>query len=346
MAESNLPFVSVIMPVRNEAPFVERALRSVLDSHYAAEQMEVLVVDGLSDDGTREIVRKLQREDRRVILLDNPGRIPPSALNIGVKACRGDVFVRIDGHAEIPPDFIADSIRCLREHPEAWVAGGWIETVGAGYIGRVIAGAMSSLIGVGNARFRLGNFDGYVDTLAFGAHHKWVVDRVGYFNEELPYNEDDEFNHRIRLAGGKIWMSSSIRSRYFARQSLAKLWRQYFRYGFGRIITLQSHKRVASFRQLVPLLLVSSVLVLGLLGLLWRTFWVLLGVELVLYTLALLAGTLDVARISGWSYIPLAPLVFVILHFGYGLGSLWGIVRFILLRGWGMRRVDEFKLSR
>lgn len=346
MPIENEIFVSVIMPIRNEAEFIERAVRSVLDNDYPPDKMEVLVVDGQSDDGTREIVKQLQREDPRVKLLDNPRRIPPSGLNIGVKACHGDVFVRIDGHTEIQPNFIADSIRCLLEHPEAWIAGGWIETVGTGYIGPVIAGAMSSLIGVGNARFRLGNFDGYVDTLAFGIHHKWIVERVGYFNEELPYNEDDEFNHRIRLAGGKIWMSSSIRSRYFARQSLVKLWRQYFHYGFGRIITFQSHKRVASFRQLVPLLLVSSVLVLGLLGFLWRAFWILLGIELVLYTLALLAGTLDVARISGWWYTPLAPLVFVILHFGYGLGSLWGIVRFILLRGWGMRRVDESKLSR
>jgi len=259
---------------------------------------------------------------------------------------KGDLFIRVDGHAEIATDFIRKSIQCLHEHPDAWVVGGYIETVADDYIGRVIASAMRSPIGVGNSRFRLGDYEGWVDTLAFGTHHKWIVDKIGYFDEELVRNQDDEFNMRIILAGGKIWMSKSIRSKYFSRGSLGKLWRQYFQYGFWRIRTLQKHKRPATFRQLVPLLFVLSILLWGLAGLLWRPFWILLVIEAAIYVIGLLAGALDVGRKSGWRYTLPAPLVFLILHFGYGLGSLWGVIGFLIFKGYGIKRSKEIKISR
>ena len=340
------PFVSVIMPIRNEADFVERAIKSTLDNDYPTEKMEVLVVDGMSDDGTREITKKLCQTDKRIRMLDNRKRIVPAAMNIGLKAARGEMFTRIDGHAEIPADFIAKSVQCLHEHPKAWVAGGSIKTVADDYTGRAIASAMRSLIGVGNSRFRLGDYEGWVDTLAFGTHHKWVVDRIGYFDEELVRNQDDEFNLRIILAGGKIWMSKAIQSTYFARASLGKLWKQYFQYGFWRIRTLQKHKRPASLRQLVPVLFVSSVLFFALAGLAWRPLWTLLAVEAVLYILVLITGAVDVGRKSGWRYTPIAPLVFAILHFAYGTGSLWGGVRFSILRGHGMKKTEQLQMSR
>jgi len=341
-----LPFVSVIMPIRNEADFIERAIRSILDNNYPAEKMEILVVDGMSDDGTRETVQRMSRVDSRVKMLDNPRRIVPAAMNIGLKAARGDLFIRVDGHAEIPADFIAKSIQCLREHPEAWVVGGYINTVADDFMGRAIASAMRSPIGVGNSRFRLGDYEGWVDTLAFGTHHKWIVNKIGCFDEELVRNQDDEFNLRIILAGGKIWMSKSIQSTYFSRGSLHKLWKQYFQYGFWRIRTLQKHKRPASFRQLVPLLFVLSLLLLGLAGLLWRPLWILLAIEAALYILGLVTGAVGVGCKSGWQYAPIAPLIFTILHFAYGLGSLWGGIRFSILKGRGMKKPEEIQMSR
>ena len=342
----NPPFVTVIMPIRNEADFIERAIRSILDNDYPAEKMEILVVDGMSDDGTREIAARLSKTDSRVMMLDNPKRIAAAAMNIGLNAARGDLFIRIDGHVEIPADFITKSIRCLHEHPQAWVAGGYIKTVADSITGQAIAVAMKSPIGVGNSRFRLGDYEGWVDTLAFGAHHKWVVDRIGYFDEELVRNQDDEFNLRINLAGGKIWMSKAIQSTYFSRGSLRKLWKQYFQYGFWRIRTLQKHKRPASFRQLVPLLFVLSLLLPGLAGFLWKPLWILLAIEAAFYVLGLFVGAFDVGRKSGWRYAPIAPIVFAILHFAYGLGSLWGIVRFSILRGSGMKKPEEMQMSR
>jgi len=243
-------------------------------------------------------------------------------------------------------DFIAKSIRCLHEHPDAWVAGGYIKTVSDSFVGQVIAAAMKSPIGVGNSRFRLGDYEGWVDTLAFGVHHKWIVDRIGYFDEELVRNQDDEFNLRINSAGGKIWMSKAIQSTYFSRSSLGKLGKQYFQYGFWRIRTLQKHKRPASFRQLVPLLFVLSLLLLGMAGFLWKPLWILLAIEAILYLLGLAIGALDVGYKSGWRYALLAPAIFIILHFSYGLGSLWGIVRFSILKGRGMNKPEQMQMSR
>jgi len=343
---ADLPFVSIIMPVRNEAHFVEQAIKSVLHNDYPAQKMEVLVVDGMSNDGTREAVQELSKKDGRVRMLDNARRIVPTAMNIGLKAARGNLFTRVDGHATVSPDFIRQSVRCLREHPEAWVAGGYIETVADNYIGQAIASAMRSPIGVGNASFRLGDHEGWVDTLAFGTHHKWIVEKVGYFDEELVRNQDDEFNFRIIQAGGKIWMSKAIKSKYFSRGSLGKLWRQYFQYGFWRIRTMQKHRRPATVRQLAPLLFVLALSVSGLSALFWRPLWVLLVAEMVLYTVCLSAGALDVARKSGWRYAPLAPVIFAVLHFAYGFGSLWGIIRFVILKGCAIRAPEEIQMSR
>lgn len=346
MTHDDIPFVSIIMPVRNEVGFIERAIRSVLDSDYPAEKMEILVVDGMSDDGTKDIVRRLSESDSRVRMLYNPQRIVPTAMNIGLKAMRGEFFTRIDGHAEVPKDFIARSIQCLHEHPDAWVAGGSIKTIADVYIGRAIAAAMQTPIGVGNARFRLGDYEGWVDTLAFGTHHKWIVDRIGDFDEELVRNQDDEFNLRIIQAGGKIWMSKDIQTTYFSRSSLRKLWRQYFQYGFWRIRTLQKHKRPAGLRQLIPLLFVLSLFSLGLASLIWKPFFFVFIVELFLYLSALFIGALDVGRKSGWRYAPIAPIVFAILHFGYGFGSLWGLIRFSTLKGHGMKKPEHIQMSR
>lgn len=345
MNEQN-PFVSIIMPIRNEADFIERAITSVLNSDYPAEKMEILVVDGMSDDGTRDIVRELSQVDDRVKLLDNPKGIVSTAMNTGIRAAQGDLFIRIDGHAEIPSHFVTRSIECLGEHRDAWVVGGYIETTANHFMGQAIASAMRSPVGVGNSRFRLGHYEGWVDTLAFGTHHKWVVDKIGYFDEELVRNQDDEFNLRLILAGGKIWMSKSIRSTYFSRASLSKLWRQYFQYGFWRTRTMQKHRMPASYRQLVPLIFVSSLVLLALAGLLWKGFWILLTAEAALYLLTLLLGALDVGRRSGWQVAPAAMLVFTILHFAYGLGSLWGVVRFCILKGWRIKKPEQMQMSR
>lgn len=340
------PFVTIVMPIRNEADYIERTIRSILDNDYPADRLEILVADGQSDDGTAEIVEGIGQKDPRVRLFENTGRVVSTGLNMTLRAARGDIFIRVDGHCTVTPDFIRKSVACLIEHPEAWVAGGYWKTVSEGFIGRVVAAATQSRVGVGNARHRLGNYDGWVDTVPYGAHYMWVLDKVGYFDEELVRNQDDEFNMRIIQAGGKIRISSDICSTYYSRSSLKKLWRQYFQYGFWRTRTLQKHGQPAVFRQIIPVIFVVTIISLGFLGLVSPHFWWALAGLLVIYSLALVSGAIDVGRQAGWKCALAAPLIFKIIHFGYGLGTLWGFVRFIILRGAGMKKPDRMKLSR
>ncbi len=342
----DLPFVTVILPIRNEADFIERCLRSVLSGDYAADLLEIIVVDGMSDDGTREIVRRLASEEPRLRLLDNPARIVPHAMNKGIMESKGDVVVRVDGHAEVTPDFLRLSVATLQEHPEAWCAGGPVETVNSTLIGKAVAGAMTSPIGVGNAMFRLGSYEGPVDTIAFGAYWRWVFDKIGLFDEELVRNQDDELNLRVILGGGQIYMNPRIRSSYYARASLRKLARQYYQYGFWRIRTIQKHRQPATLRQIAPLVFVLAWMVLIIASVAWTPLsWGLIGIAGA-YALGLFIGAVDVARRCGLIEGCLAPIVFAILHFGYGIGSLAGLVWFILLRRSPRKTPAEYATSR
>ena len=343
---SELPFVTIVMPIRNEADFIERTISSILENNYPVDRMEILVADGCSDDGTQDIVRRMGEIDSRIKLLENKGRIVSTGLNLALKQSHGDIFIRIDGHCEIPRDFIKKSIACLNEHPEAWVVGGYWKTVSRGYIGKVIAAATQTRFGVGNARHRLGDYDGWVDTVPYGAHHRWILEKVGYFDEELVRNQDDEFNMRIILAGGKIWLSKDISSKYYSRGCLYKLWKQYFQYGFWRIRTMQKHKRPAKLRQVIPLLFVLSLILLAVLSFVSKWFAYLLVFEAGLYLLGLAAGAVSVGLVSGLKYAVVSPMIFAILHFGYGLGGIWGFIRFIVFGGKGMGKAEDFKLSR
>jgi len=346
MMPKSQPNVTVIIPCRNEADFIEKCVRSILDCDYDREMLEVIVVDGISTDGTREIIEQISGEDDRLLLLDNPRKIVPTAMNIGIKRARGEIIIRVDGHAEVSRSFVRQSVDILTSKAEVWCVGGPIETISTTYVGRAIATAMSSPVGVGNAMFRLGNYEGYVDTLAFGAYRRWVFDKIGLFDEGLLRNQDDELNLRLIINGGKIFMTPKIKSRYYSRTSLGKLWRQYFQYGFWRIRTLQKHKRAATLRQIVPLLFVSCLIVLAVGGLVSKVFWCILAATFLLYALVLVYGSIDVGKQAGWKYALLAPVVFAILHFGYGFGCLWGIVRFVLLRGKFMTKPSDAKLSR
>ena len=341
-----LPCVSIILPIRNEADFMERCLDSLLASDYPTDRIEILVVDGMSHDGTREIVQRRAADQTRIRLFDNPAGIVPHAMNRGIREAHGEIVIRVDGHATVAPDFIRRNVEELRARPEVWCVGGPVETVNTTCVGCAIAGAMSSPIGVGNALFRLGNFEGYVDTLAFGAYWRWVFERIGLFDEELVRNQDDELNLRVILAGGKIYMTPRIRSAYFPRTSLGKLARQYFQYGFWRIRTIQKHRQPATLRQIVPLAFVLGWV--GLLGaaLVYHPLVWALAAYAALYGLGLLAGALDVFRRVGWRAALLAPAAFALMHFGYGLGSLKGLVWFVILRRGPATRPEEHALSR
>lgn len=343
---SDKPFVSVVIPVLNEAEFIERAVRSLLENDYLAERMEILVVDGRSEDETRDIVNRLSHEDPRVHLLDNPHRIQACAMNVGIKAAKGDVIIRLDGHAAAAPDFVSQVVRVLQEHPEVWCAGGVMETVGLTYAGRVIAAAMSCPIGVGGRNFRLGRRKGYIESVPFGAHRREAFQKAGLFDEELSRNEDDEHIQRMLEAGGKFYMDPSIRSQYFSRASFWKLAKQYLQYGFWRIRTIQKRGHPAAPRQLLPLGFVVgwAVLIVG--SLLWHPLVYALVAYGSVYGVVLLAGATEIAIRKGLSVAILAPFAIAIMHFSYGLGSLRGIWSWGILRGRFVPKRKDYPLTR
>jgi GT2 family glycosyltransferase len=289
--------------------------------------MEILVVDGMSEDDTRTVVRNLATQDKRIKLLDNPGRIVPVAMNIGIKQARGEIIVRVDGHACIAENYLRSCVHHLSATGAACV-GGPITSSNSTYVGRGIALAMSFPFGVGNSRFRTSSFSGYVDTLAFGAYRREVFDQIGLFDEELVRCQDDELNYRLRKFGGAIYMTPEIRSTYFPRATLKKLWRQYFQYGYWKVRVLQKHARMMQPRQFVPGAFVCGLMLSPLTAAFVKPAWLLCAGILGAYLGANLLASLYLALKRGLRYFPLLPVVFILLHFSYGLGFLQGLLKF------------------
>jgi succinoglycan biosynthesis protein ExoA len=323
-----LPLVSVIMPVRNEMAYIERSLGAVLRQDYPADKLEILVVDALSDDGTREYIRSMQPAYPSLRLLDNPDRIVAPGLNIGILQAQGDIVVRVDGHCEIAPDYVRQCVRHLLDDGVDAI-GGPIETIGETEEAQAIALAMSSWFGVGGSAFRtVKDRSLLVETVAFPAYARQTLERLGPFNEELVRNQDDEYNYRLLAQGGKILLSPDITSRYYSRSSLRSLWRQYYQYGYWKVRVMQKHPRQMRWRQFVPPTYVGALLMSSLIGVIFRPLWWLLSVIVLLYLLANLAASLSLGRSHGRRLVPRLLVIHPILHLSYGLGFLAGMMRF------------------
>lgn len=327
------PLVSVIMPVRNEAAYIERSLGAVFAQDYPPDRLEILVVDGMSNDGTREFVRSAQAAYPNLRLLDNPRGIVPPGLNIGINQAKGDIIVRVDGHCEIAPDYVRRCVDHLMTD-EIDAVGGPIDTVGETDEAQAIALAMSSWFGVGGSAFRtVKDRPMLVETVAFPAYTRQTLQRLGPFDEELVRNQDDEYNYRLLKDGGRILLSPDIRSRYYSRSSLRSLWRQYYQYGFWKVRVMQKHPRQMRYRQFVPPAFVAALLGSSVLGMIVKPFRFLTALVLTLYAAADLAAALSLGRDHGTAYVPRLLLIHPIMHVSYGLGFLAGLWRFFGPRG-------------
>jgi succinoglycan biosynthesis protein ExoA len=328
LSEDSLPFVTVVMPVRNEAGFIERSLRSVLTQDYSPDRMEVIIADGMSGDGTREMVLRLAASDPRVTLVDNPRRIAPTALNAAIARSRGDVVVRVDGHCEVAHNYVSRCVAHLSSGAAECV-GGPLETVGETPMARVIALAMSSGFGVGGAVFRTRkDWTGLVDTVAFPAYTRAAIDLAGPYDEELVRNQDDEYNYRLRSLGGRILLAADVQARYFSRGTLRSLFRQYFQYGLFKVRVLQKHPRQMRPRQFVPPVFAAFLLVGALAAPVaaWGRFG-LLGI-IAAYAVANFVASMLTGRAGPFPEVFLLPIVYATLHVSYGFGFMVGLVRF------------------
>lgn len=324
--------ISVLMPVYNEDDFIKLSIKAVLGQKYSWKYTELLVIDGISTDNTRGIVvsEMMNHPDFNIKLVDNPGRIVSTGMNIALRQAKGDVVIRVDGHCIIAPDYIQRCVEHLLKDGVDGV-GGPMESIGGTCFSRVIAIGMSSPFGVGNSAFRTQTGrTKLVDTVPFPAYTRKIIERAGYYDEELVRNQDDEYNYRIRELGGKILLADDVRSKYYTRSSLGSLWRQYYQYGYWKVRVLQKHPRQMSLRQFVPPLFVLSLFV-GALSLLLPlpAFRLHPGYFIpILYLIVNFAASTYTAIKKGWFALPLLPLVFGILHFSYGVGFLVGLVKF------------------
>jgi len=331
METIDIPFVTIIIPMYNERAHISECLNSLIEQDYPPDRVQVLVLDGLSVDGSRDIVHEFiqKHPSRKISMLDNPRRIPAAALNIGIQEAQGDVIIRLDAHSFVARDFIRKNVTYLSK-TKATCVGGPIQSVARCFLGQAIALAMSSPFGVGNAFFRYAQREQYVDTVAFGAYNKAVFEEIGLFDEELIYSEDNEFNHRLRKHGGKIFLTPAIRSFYHTRESLKELWRQYYHYGFGKIKLMIKSLDSIMIRHLVPFTFVSTLLITGLLSVFNLFFRWLFLLVLLSYLVALLFFSFRISAKRGWKYLFVLPVTFACLHFSYGLGMYGGLLNLVM----------------
>jgi len=321
--------VSITIPCRNEEKYIKKCLSSILNSNYPNQLITIYVCDGMSEDNTRDIVKNMSKKNSNIILLDNLKKTTPFALNLGLKKSSSDIKIILGAHATVDLNFILENVKAFEKSHDIGCTGGVINNVYENETSKTIGLAMSSSFGVGNAHFRTGNKDGFVDTVAFGAYKKEVFDKIGYFDEDLVRNQDDEFNFRLLKNGFKIYLSSKIHSDYYVRASFKKLFKQYYQYGYWKVFVNTKHNTVTTVRQTIPLLFVLF-LSFGIISSFVHSFFLFsfLTILLLYFVLSIyfaLKKTQNLRRVF------LLIFVFFELHLSYGFGYLVGIFQFIFL---------------
>jgi succinoglycan biosynthesis protein ExoA len=322
------PFVSVIMAVRNEEGYIGPCLQALAQQDYPRDRFEVIVLDGRSTDGTlREAQQAAEEFQVPDAFFTNNGLTTAKGLNMGLSLAHGEIIIKVDGHTLVDPHFISAGVRALEESG-ADAVGGPIRTMGRGAVGQAIALAVSSPFGVGDAAFRHATTEQWTDSVAFGAYRRSVFDRIGGFDEDIDRGEDDEFNYRLRDAGGRILLSPSIGSVYYARSSYLALARQYWGYGLAKAEVLRKHPGRLRWRHFVPSALVASLLATGYLGVIDQRSRRLFGLIAAAYAAFCAFASLWIAfKGRHWRIAYLIPPAFPAIHLPAGAGLLAGFAR-------------------
>jgi succinoglycan biosynthesis protein ExoA len=325
-------FVTIAMPCLNEEEHIEGCLRSVLAQDYPADRMEILVADGRSSDATRAIVARMAAEDPRVRMVDNPGRLQAAGMNEAIRRARGDIIVRMDVHCLYASDYVRKCVEVLERTGADNVGGAAVQRgvpVTTAFQ-RALCAALRSPLGVGGAKYRSEDQEGYVDTVPFGAFRKSVFEKIGLYDPRATTNEDAELNQRIIAAGGRVYLSREIVLHYSPRDSVGKLARQYFRYGKGRARTLLKHRKLVTIRPFIPFIgvLTGAGLVATSMS---HPF---ASVAAAVYALFTGAEAIRVGRDAGWSAVPVVWTIFPVLHVSHGLGVAAGLFHYVRKPDW------------
>lgn len=325
-----IPQVSIIIPERNEKTSIRACLEAVLAQDYPQELLSILVVDGLSTDGTREILAGYERKYPFFQVVDSPRKVVPAGFNLAIQRTHAGIIIRVDGHTIIAPDYVRQCVAAL-QRSGADNAGGRMRAVSATRFGQVVACATSTPFGVGGSRFHYSTEEEWVDSVYLGAWPRQVFSRIGLFDEELIRDQDDEFNYRLREQGGRILLSPAIHSEYTVRSTPHALSRQYYQYGYWKVRVLQKHPTQMSPRHFAPPSLVFGLIISVLCLLTPGLPHAISTLGLILplgYILANLAASIITASKNGWKMLTLLPPVYAIIHLSYGFGFLIGLIRF------------------
>jgi glycosyltransferase involved in cell wall biosynthesis len=330
-----MPKVSLIVPCYNEGQTIGLLLQAIYQQSCPRPALEVVIADGMSGDNTRQVIAEFaaSHPDLAVRVVDNPKRIIPAALNTAIRAAAGEIIVRLDGHSMPYPDYVERILEALESGQWDMVGGVWDIQPGGGqnppgWVSRSIAAAAAHPLGVGDARYRFTRTASEADTVPFGAYRRSLVEKIGYFNEDLLTNEDYEFNLRVRQSGGKIWLDPRIRSVYFARPNLPALARQYWRYGYWKGQMLRRNPGSLRWRQAVPPLFVAALVLLAVLGLFWSPARLLLALQAGMYALTLLgAGLASAVQKRDPGLLVGLPLAMAVMHTVWGTALLWSLGR-------------------
>lgn len=313
--------VSVIIPAFNEEQTIVKCIESLINGDYPLDLLEFVVADGGSVDKTLEEIGEFQNKNPQldVKVVNNPLRSQGYGLNIAIDnvSTSSEIIVRADAHSIYPRNYIYDCVNTLLTN-QADNAGGVMFPVGKTPFQKAVAFSMTHPLGVGNAKFHLGNYSDFVDTVYLGCFRKEIFKEVGLFDPMMTPNEDAELNLRIIKCGGKIYLNSDIKVEYFPRRSIKELLVQYFRYGCGRCRTVKKHGRITSYRQIVsPLWVMSSLVFIGM-GMASKLFFIPVAVYLSIIFLISIIGTLKSKDMS----ILMSSVCFIIMHYAWGIGFI------------------------
>ncbi len=331
--ETNFPFVSIIIPCRNEARFIKQCLDSILDQNYPKDKIEILVIDGMSSDGTGELVKKYEKQLPFLKTIPNPEKITPIALNRGIKMAQGDIIVRMDAHAVYNKDYVSKCVEYLQKYQVDNVGGVIKNTPFKNtLIAKAVAVCFGSSFGAGNSYFRIGSKKPrLVDTVFGGCYKKEIFKKIGYFNEKLVRTQDIEFNLRLKKTGRKRLLAPDIVALYYPKSSLNDFFAYNFKSGFWVVYHLKFSEISFGLRHYIPCIFVIGLLVTILLGIASYLFFWLFLLEIGLY-LAIdgYFSTKISFKEKDWRLLIVLPLMFASRHIIYGAGSLFGFIRLLI----------------
>ena len=325
--------LSVIVPIYQEEKYIYKCIDSMLSQDYPKDDLEIILVDGMSKDRTREIVATYTAKYPFIRMIDNPERIAPCAMNRGIKEAKGDVIMRLDAHVYYPKNYFSLLVEKLNELPGAENVGALCNTlpVNDSITAQSIAAVLSSSFGMGNSHFRVGaDKEMEVDTVPFGCFHRSIFDKVGLYDEELVRNQDDELNARIIKAGGKIYLIPQLVCEYYARDTAKKVYKMFYQYGVFKPLVNKKLGSPATVRQFFPLFFVLGLLVGPVvclfLPVLWWAYFAVIMLWFILATSFSLKDSKSLKRILTQNWI------YFVVHFGYGWGYIVGIYKILFHR--------------